>query len=152
MLLARNIAFVQVKSDNVNDVIRFCGVPQHGLEQELIFHDSDPYLIPTEPKPTPLDNLEGCYIVRFEDSSLHVFTKSIFTGLFSVSPETKTASILREENSRLNSENERLVNALDYVLESGAITSRDGVEKAKWGLGLEVENEAEIAALKPRFS
>jgi len=53
---------------------------------------------------------------------------------------------------KLDAENDRMANALDYILESGAIHQRDAVEKARWGLGLEVENEQEIAALKPRFS
>ncbi|EMY6611176.1 hypothetical protein ABCL16_003432 [Vibrio parahaemolyticus] len=53
---------------------------------------------------------------------------------------------------KLDAENDRLVNALEYVLESGAILECDAVAKARWGLGLEVENEQEIAALKPRFS
>ncbi|HAS8195740.1 TPA: hypothetical protein I7682_17820 [Vibrio vulnificus] len=57
-----------------------------------------------------------------------------------------------ERADHLDSENDRLVNALEYVLESGAILERDAVAKARWGLGLEVENEQEIAALKPRFS
>lgn len=52
----------------------------------------------------------------------------------------------------LDAENERMASALDYILESGAILERDAVEKARWGLGLEIENEQEIAALKPRFS
>jgi len=36
----------------------------------------------------------------------------------------------------LETDNERLTKALEYVLQSGAITSRDGVEKAMWALGL----------------
>ncbi|EJX5614663.1 hypothetical protein OEA42_004005 [Vibrio parahaemolyticus] len=57
-----------------------------------------------------------------------------------------------ERADRLDVENERLVNALDYILESGYISSFEAEQKAKWGLGLIVENEQEIAALKPRFS
>ncbi len=57
-----------------------------------------------------------------------------------------------EQADRLDSENDRLVNALEYVLDSGAILDHHAVEKARWGLGLEVENEQDIAALKSRFS
>lgn len=53
---------------------------------------------------------------------------------------------------KLDAENERLTNALDYLLESGALSSFDDVQKAKWGLGLQVEDEQRIAALKPRYS
>jgi hypothetical protein len=52
----------------------------------------------------------------------------------------------------LNAENDRMVNALDYILKSGAIHQRDAVDKVRWGLGLEVNNEHEIAALKPRLN
>lgn len=57
-----------------------------------------------------------------------------------------------EQADRLNAENERLSNALEYIYESGSLLNEDVVEKARWGLGFEVENEKEIAALKPRFS
>ncbi|NOI31826.1 hypothetical protein [Vibrio coralliilyticus] len=53
---------------------------------------------------------------------------------------------------RLDTENDRLVNSLDYILESGSIASFEAEQKAKWGLGLDVEDESKIAALKPRFS
>lgn len=57
-----------------------------------------------------------------------------------------------ERADKLDAENERLANALEYVYESGNLTCADVVNKARWGLGLEVENPEEIAALKPRFS
>lgn len=68
------------------------------------------------------------------------------------STNAKTIAALEAEILRLNEESERLTNALDYIYQSGEAMSRDAVQKARWGLGLEVENEAEIAALKPRFS
>ncbi|NOI31874.1 hypothetical protein [Vibrio coralliilyticus] len=57
-----------------------------------------------------------------------------------------------EQADRLDAENERLANALEYIYESGSLLNQDVVDKARWGLGMEVENEQEIAALKPRFS
>jgi hypothetical protein len=54
--------------------------------------------------------------------------------------------------AQLEDENDRMANALDYVLESGSVGDFDGVQKARWGLGLVVEDEQRIAALKPRFS
>lgn len=59
---------------------------------------------------------------------------------------------LQEQLKTLNTENDRLVNALDYILESGSISSYEAEQKAKWGLGLMVEDETFTAALKPRFS
>ena len=56
-----------------------------------------------------------------------------------------------ERADRLDAENDRMVNALDYILESGSISTFEAEQKAKWGLGLIVENEQEIAALKLRF-
>ena len=56
-----------------------------------------------------------------------------------------------ERADRLDVENDRLVNALDYILESGEL-SFTSAQKAMWGLGLQVEDEKQIAALKPRFS
>ena len=44
---------------------------------------------------------------------------------------------------------DRLYNALNYVYESGYLRN-EADEKARWGLGLEVENETEVAALQPR--
>lgn len=57
-----------------------------------------------------------------------------------------------EQVDRLDAENERLVNALQYIYESGILLDQDVLDKARWGLGLEVETPEEIAALKPRFS
>lgn len=59
---------------------------------------------------------------------------------------------LKASNEHLDKENERMENSLTYLLESGSVSDRDGVQKARWGLGLEVENEEAVAALKPRFS
>lgn len=59
---------------------------------------------------------------------------------------------LTESNERLDKENDRMANALDYLLESGSVSDQDGVKKARWGLGLEVEDEEAVAALKPRYS
>lgn len=53
---------------------------------------------------------------------------------------------------KLDVENERLANALEYIYESGSLLNKDVVDKARWGLGIEVENPEEIAALKPSFS
>ncbi|MBV7300234.1 hypothetical protein [Enterovibrio paralichthyis] len=69
-----------------------------------------------------------------------------------LSDHQKKVADLEAKIQRLNAESDRLTNALDYVLESGSISGFDAVQKARWGLGLEVENEAEIAALKPRYS
>lgn len=52
----------------------------------------------------------------------------------------------------LDAENERMSNALEYVLESGAFHSYHAEQKLRWGLGIKVENEPEIAALKARYS
>lgn len=57
-----------------------------------------------------------------------------------------------ERIKKLDAENERLANALEYIYESGILLNQDVLDKARWGLGLEVENPEEIASLKPRFS
>lgn len=44
---------------------------------------------------------------------------------------------------------DRLYDALNYVYESGYLRD-EADEKARWGLGLYVENEKEVAALQPR--
>lgn len=54
-----------------------------------------------------------------------------------------------EELLALRAKNNRLYNALNYVYESGYLRS-EADEKARWGLGLEVSNEAEVEALQPR--
>ncbi|MFL7013556.1 hypothetical protein [Enterovibrio norvegicus] len=69
-----------------------------------------------------------------------------------LSDHQKKVADLEAKIQRLNAESDRLTNALDYILESGQISEFKAVQKARWGLGLDVENEAEIAALKPRFS
>ncbi|WP_182038774.1 hypothetical protein [Vibrio alginolyticus] len=45
--------------------------------------------------------------------------------------------------------NDRLYDALNYVYESGYLRN-ETYEKARWGLGLEVDNETEVAALQPK--
>jgi hypothetical protein len=45
--------------------------------------------------------------------------------------------------------NDRLRDALNYVYESGYLRN-EADEKARWGLGLFVENESDIAALQPK--
>lgn len=47
---------------------------------------------------------------------------------------------------------DRLINALDYIYQSGVLMNDDVIAKAQWGLGMEVENPQAVAALKPRFS
>ncbi|WP_318515510.1 hypothetical protein [Photobacterium leiognathi] len=44
---------------------------------------------------------------------------------------------------------DRLYNALNYVYESGYLRN-EADEKARWGLGLEVENETEVSAMQSR--
>ncbi|WP_162929902.1 hypothetical protein [Vibrio sp. Evd11] len=50
----------------------------------------------------------------------------------------------------LTEKNKRLFDALNYVYESGYLRNEVD-QKARWGLGLEVENETTIAALQPRI-
>ncbi|WP_045391984.1 hypothetical protein [Vibrio rotiferianus] len=57
-----------------------------------------------------------------------------------------------ERVDKLDAENDRLSNALEYIYESGSLLNKDVVDKARWGLGIEVDNPEEIAALKPRYS
>lgn len=54
-----------------------------------------------------------------------------------------------ESLEALGAQNQRLYDALNYVYESGYLRN-EADEKARWGLGLEVENETEVAALQPR--
>lgn len=54
--------------------------------------------------------------------------------------------------AELKSKIDRLVNALDYIYQSGVLMNDDVVAKAQWGLGMEVENPDAVAALNPRFS
>ncbi|MCT8865416.1 hypothetical protein [Shewanella xiamenensis] len=63
----------------------------------------------------------------------------------------KIADVLNSDKS-LSERYERVYNALDYIYESGELSSRHAVEKAKWGLGMDVDNEVEVAALTARFS
>lgn len=51
----------------------------------------------------------------------------------------KIAEVLNNVKS-LSERYERVYNALDYIYESGELSSNHAVEKAKWGLGLAVEN------------
>lgn len=65
-----------------------------------------------------------------------------------VSPADGEPLTIADSKSKID----RLVNALDYIYQSGVLTNDDVVAKAQWGLGIEVENPDAVAALKPRFS
>ena len=54
-----------------------------------------------------------------------------------------------ESVEALSATNQRLHNALNYVYESGYLRN-EADQKARWGLGLEVANETEVAELQPR--
>lgn len=73
--------FIKVEKDesNIEDIINFCGVPSHGVEQELIFHnEGSPYIF---------NNIEVCgmnegYILKFKDGSFEVVSNFMFNKLF----------------------------------------------------------------------
>lgn len=74
-------------------------------------------------------------VAKYEDSPDYEIIKLVTKG--------ENVEVLTEKNKRL-------FDALNYVHESGYLRN-EAAQKARWGLGLEVENETTIAALQPRI-
>lgn len=79
----RKFEFLRVEKDceNIAQVMRFCGVEDKDIEQELIYHNGgDPYLIKND---TDAYSAAGCILIKFSDSdSIEVLNESLFFQFF----------------------------------------------------------------------
>lgn len=87
ILKAKPLDYIQViDSDDESDVrrvIEFCGVPIHGMDQELIYHfGGSPFLFETPPTHQELCNINGSFIIRLENGKFHLMSEGIFKQLF----------------------------------------------------------------------
>lgn len=93
---------------------------------------------------------EGDFLERGDDGDYKILAVQAAWWAWQMSAkETVKAEQMPDD---LTKRYERTYNALDYIYESGELSNGLAIEKAKWGLGFAVENEAEVAALIARFS
>lgn len=85
LLAITDFTYIQVLPDeeNISDIIKFGGVPEHGIEQELIFHnEGSPYMIENK----EIVDIDNSYILRFPDingiKQFHFMSKEYFELLF----------------------------------------------------------------------
>lgn len=87
ILKAKPLDYIQViNTDDESDVRRvmnFCGVPSHGIDQELIYHfGGTPYMFETPTTNQELCNINGSFIIRLENGKFHLMSEWLFKRLF----------------------------------------------------------------------
>lgn len=87
ILKAKQLDYVQVidtdDESDVRRVIEFCGVPCHGIDQELIYHfGGSPFLFETSTSHQELCDINGSYIIRLENGKFHLMSECMFKQLF----------------------------------------------------------------------
>ena len=83
ILIAKPLDYIQVidtdDEADVRRVIEFCGVPSHGLVQELIYHfGGSPYMFDDN----ELCDINGSYIIRLDNGKFHLMSEWIFKQLY----------------------------------------------------------------------
>ncbi|MFZ3397495.1 hypothetical protein LCS82_08625 [Vibrio harveyi] len=86
VLKAKPLEYIQVidtdDEADVRRVIEFCGVPSHGMDQELIYHfEGSPYMFDG----TELCNINGSFIIRLDKDKYRVMSEPVFKQLFELS-------------------------------------------------------------------